>query len=82
MTKFELEIRYNPMKFEVYLNYEMSGEKRRERVVVVESDHPSINIDDLLQFIIAKLKWLFTERDERFIKRKRRLQEDDKYKGN
>jgi len=82
VTKFELEIRYNPMKFEVYLNYEMSGEKRRERVVVVESDHPSINIDDLLQFIIAKLKWLFTERDERFIKRKRRLQEDDKYKGN
>jgi len=71
VTRYELEIRYDLVKFEVYLNYEILGEKKRERVVVVESDHPSVNIDDLLQFVITKLKWVFTERDERFMERER-----------
>ena len=67
MSKFKLEIQYDIASFNVYLRSEIAGKKTRELVVSVSSNHPSLDLDDLLLFVIKKLKWIFRERDDRFI---------------
>jgi len=68
MATFEFEIIYNKERFEVYLRSAIAGREKREHIITVWSDHPSIDINDFLLFAIKKLSWIFTERDQRFMK--------------
>ena len=67
MATFEIEILYNIKRFEVYLHSTIINKKKREHVITVECDHPSLDINEVLMFVLKKLSWIFRERDSRFM---------------
>lgn len=58
----DLEIRYRPRKFTVFINYELAGQKNRDKVISVEFYPPTrILPEDVLVFVLKELSWLFQE---------------------
>jgi len=62
MTVEEIEIRYKPNEFKVFLHLDIAGQKRTEEVVEVKLIHQRILLEDLLVFVLRKLSWLFSRR--------------------
>jgi len=58
---FEVEVRWHPTRFRVYLIYNLAGKTRRDFVIDVRLNVHRIDAKKLLNHVLSQLSWLMSK---------------------
>ena len=58
---FEVEVRWHPTRFRVYLIYDLVGKTRRDFVAEIRVNVHRIDAKELLNHVLNQLSWLMSK---------------------